>query len=176
MLTTSEPSSGTDVSRRTITLTVGLRKIAPELHGHHGRRRRRRCIITEVNQTSGTTAISASFSGDNYYHSSTAASTATVHTPTTLTVNAGTSDFADAGTVSGMLTELGDRHAIPGEPVTLTLNGTQTCSATTTTIGLASCSITPNEPAATYAVTASFVGDTTKTPQLLSSTGPTSSS
>ena len=54
-----------------------------------------------MNQTTGTAGISASFGGDTYYQSSTAASTATVHTPTTLTVNAGTSDFADAGTRLG---------------------------------------------------------------------------
>ena len=60
---------------------------------------------------------------------------------------------------------------IAGEPVTLTLNGTQSCTATTNASGMASCSITPNEPAATYTLTASFAGDTSNAPQLLSSTG-----
>ena len=97
--------------------------------------------------------------------------TATVHTPTTLTVSAGTSDFADAGTVSGVLTNSITGAVIPGESVTLTLNGTQSCSATTNAKGVASCSITPNEPAATYTLAGSFAGDTTKAPQLLASTG-----
>ena len=60
---------------------------------------------------------------------------------------------------------------IPGEPVTLKLNGTQTCTATTNASGVATCSITPNEPAGTYSLTASFGGDTSKAPQLLASTG-----
>ena len=65
---------------------------------------------------------------------------------------------------------------IPGEQVTLKLNGTQTCTATTNASGVATCSITPNEPAGTYTLTASFGGDTTKAPQLLASSGSNSSS
>ena len=60
---------------------------------------------------------------------------------------------------------------IAGEPVTLTLNGTQSCTAMTNASGVASCSITPNEPAATYTLSGSFAGDTTKAPQLLASIG-----
>ena len=123
-----------------------------------------------MNQSTGTAAISSSFGGDNYYQSSTTSATATVLTPTTLTVSAGTSDFADAGTVSAVLTNSITGAVIPGESVTLTL-GTQSCTAKTNTSGMASCSITPNEPAATYTLSGSFAGDTTKAPQLLASTG-----
>jgi hypothetical protein len=55
--------------------------------------------------------------------------------------------------------------------VTLTLNGAQSCTATTNASGAASCSITPNEAAATYALSATFGGDASRAPQLLSSTG-----
>ena len=48
------------------------------------------CTIADVNQSSGTVGVSATYGGNTYYQSSTAASTVTVHTPTTLTVSAGT--------------------------------------------------------------------------------------
>ena len=57
------------------------------------------CIVSNVNQTSGTAAISASFGGDTYYQSTSLVVGGLVHTPTTLTVIAGTSDFADSGMV-----------------------------------------------------------------------------
>ena len=58
---------------------------------------------------------------------------------------------------------------ISGQTVTLTLNGTQSCTATTNAQGEASCPVTPNEPAATYTVTGSFAGNTTTTTLLPSS-------
>ena len=70
-----------------------------------------------------------------------------------------------------MLTNSVTGAPIAGEPVTLTLNGTQSCTATTNASGVASCSVTPNEPAGTYTLTGTFAGDTTKAPQLLASTG-----
>jgi hypothetical protein len=171
VLTTNEPSPGTDVSGRTVTFTLGSGDSAQSCTAVTNTSGAASCIITGVNQTSGTAGISASFSSDNFYQSSTVASSATVHTPTTLTVNAGTSDYADAGTVSGVLTNSVTGAPISGEQVTLALDATQSCSATTNAMGLASCSITPNEAAATYAVSGSFGGDTAKAPQLLPSTG-----
>ena len=70
-----------------------------------------------------------------------------------------------------MLTNAVTGAPIAGEAVTLTLNGTQSCTATTNASGAASCSITPNEAAATYPLTAAFGGDASRAPQLLSSTG-----
>lgn len=70
----------------------------------------------------------------------------------TLTVAAGTSDFDDAVTVSGTLADaLGP---IPGQPVTFSLNGTESCTATTGADGTAACSVTPQEPAGPYTLTA----------------------
>jgi len=81
--------------------------------------------------------------------------------PTSLTYNgATTQDFNDAATVSATL--LDDTSApVANEPVSFTLNGSETCSGTTDGTGTASCSITPGEPAGTYLLVASFPGDTT---------------
>ena len=46
-------------------------------------------------------------------------------------------------------------------------NSTQTCTATTNASGVASCPVTPTEPAGTYSLTASFPGDSSSMPQLL---------
>ncbi len=128
-----------------------------------------------MNQTTGTVVVTTTYTGDNtYYQASTTTATATVYTPTRLTVSAGTSDFADAATVSATLTNAVNGAAIAGEHVTLTLNGTQSCVAVTNSSGVASCSITPNEPAGTYSLTASFGGDTSRGPQLLSTAGSNS--
>ena len=150
VLTSSEPSPGTDVSGQTVTFTVGFGQRAPELLRHdqlqrggelhhrgrepdlrHGRylgQLRREYLLPVVH--SGLNGF-----GSHSDHAD---------------GRAGTSDFADAGTVSAVLTNSITGAGIPGEPVTLTLNGTQSCNGTTNASGAASCSITPNEPAATY--------------------------
>ncbi len=67
-------------------------------------------------------------------------------------VNAATGDYADATTVSGVLTDSVTNAPITGEQVTLTLNGAETCTATTDATGTASCTITPGRvrPARTH--------------------------
>jgi uncharacterized repeat protein (TIGR01451 family) len=79
--------------------------------------------------------------------------------PTTLTVNAATGDFADATTVSALLTNTNTASPIAGKAVTLTLDGAESCSATTDATGKASCSVTPGEAAGSYPLTAAFAGD-----------------
>ena len=54
--------------------------------------------------------------------------------------------------VSGVLTDSVTNAPISGEPVTLKLNGTETCTATTDSTGTASCTITPGETAGTYSL------------------------
>ncbi|HJP79408.1 MAG TPA: choice-of-anchor P family protein [Pseudonocardiaceae bacterium] len=77
-----------------------------------------------------------------------------------LVINGASSgDFHDPATVAGVLT---DSHGpLAGETVTFTLNGTETCSATTNSSGAASCSLTPGEAAGGYPLTATFAGDAT---------------
>lgn len=72
-------------------------------------------------------------------------------------------DYHDAFTASATLTAGGT--AVSGAPVTFTLGsggGTQTCTATTTSSGAASCALTPNEAAGPTTLTVSFAG----TPEL----------
>ncbi|MDQ4132887.1 MAG: Ig-like domain-containing protein [Actinomycetota bacterium] len=66
-------------------------------------------------------------------------------------------DFNDPAPVSATLTNELDAP-IPGAPVTFTLNGAETCTATTDANGAATCTITPREPAGTYPLTASWPG------------------
>ena len=91
--------------------------------------------------------------------------------PTTLMVNPATSDYSDSTTVSGVLTDSVTNAPIAGEPVTLKLNGTETCTATTDATGTASCTITPGEPAATYTLTGTFGGAATLPLNLMAASG-----
>ncbi len=71
-----------------------------------------------------------------------------------------TSDYHDAAGVSAKLTDSTTGTPIAGKLVTFTLNGAETCSGTTNAMGVASCSITPNEAAGTYSLVADFAADT----------------
>jgi Bacterial Ig-like domain (group 3) len=116
--------------------------------------------------SAGTYNWVASYSGDPTHNASTSGcgdevATVTGAQPvaTSLTVSAATGDFADATTVSAVLKKASDSSAIAGKSVTLTLNGSEHCTATTDATGTASCQVTPGEPAGTYPLTASFAGD-----------------
>jgi hypothetical protein len=80
----------------------------------------------------------------------------------TITSTSPTSDFNDPGTVSATLTDNGG--PVSGQPIVFTLNGTESCTATTNSSGAASCSITPGEAAGAYPLTAAFAGDATDLP------------
>ena len=73
--------------------------------------------------------------------------------------------------MSALLTNANTSAAIVGEPVTLTLDGNETCTGITNSTGTASCSITPSEPAGSYPLTGTFAGDTTRSPVLFASSG-----
>ena len=75
----------------------------------------------------------------------------------------------------GRLDQLRDTGTpIANEPVTFTLNGSETCTADTDSTGTATCVITPGEPSSSYTLTASFSGDTsTSTPEGSDSTSST---
>jgi alpha-tubulin suppressor-like RCC1 family protein len=83
-----------------------------------------------------------------------------VASPTTLTVKTSGGDFADASSVSATLTDANTSAALSGKQVTFTLNASETCTAVTDAGGVATCSMTPGEAAGTYALKASFAGDT----------------
>jgi hypothetical protein len=74
--------------------------------------------------------------------------------------SAKTSDFDDAASVQAQLTT--DGAPLASKTVTFTLGsgvGAPTCSAVTDGSGNATCSLTPNQAAGSYTLTASFAGD-----------------
>jgi hypothetical protein len=76
-----------------------------------------------------------------------------------------TADFHDAFTASATLTAGG--AALGGAPVTFTLaNGLpdETCTVSTNSAGVASCSLTPQEAAGSTTITATFAGDSQTDP------------
>src|ERR1700722_1487770 len=90
-----------------------------------------------------------------------AAPTVVSATPATLTIQPISGNFSSPTTVSAVLTDSSDNTPIVNEPVTFTLNGSETCTANTDSTGTAACVITPTEPSSTYTLTASFSGDQT---------------
>ena len=129
------------------------------------------CVIMPVSQPAASEPVTASFAGDNYYLSSSASSNVGVGTPTTLQMNPATGEYNVATLVSGVLTNAITSAPIANEPVTLKLNGAETCTGTTDTTGTASCFVTPGEASGTYPLTGTFGGDATASPHLLASTG-----
>ena len=94
-----------------------------------------------------------------YIFGVTAGSPQTTVAPTALAVKAATGDHGDATMVSAVLTNSDTSAPVGGQPVVFTLNGAETCTATTDGTGTASCQLTPKEAAGTYTLSASFVGD-----------------
>ena len=170
-LTTNTPTSGTPLPTKVVTFTIGSGSTAQSCSAVTDVNGNVSCTITSVDQPTTDTQVTSTFAGDSYDTPITVNTPATVTEPTTLTVNPGTSDFSDATTVSGVLTDAYTNAPVAGEPVTFVLNRTETCTGTTDATGTASCSITPGEPAATYTLTGSFGGDSTLPLQLIPATG-----
>ena len=123
------------------------------------------CQITP-NQSSGSYTLTATFGGDSTYAgSSTSTSFSTLFEESSLAftgASATTADFDDAVTVQAQLTDPVGGAPIQNKPATLSLGsgtGTETCTTITDPGGLATCSITPNQPAGGYMLTATFAGD-----------------
>jgi hypothetical protein len=165
----SEPTSGTPVGGEQVTFTVGSQSCT----GTSAANGDVSCTVAKVNQTSGTVTVTTSVGGNSYYQPSSTSTPASVQSPTTLTVNATTGQYGGATIVTGMLTNSATAVPVAGQTVTLTLNGTQSCTAVTGANGQASCSITPNEPAGSYTLSGSYGGNpsTTTGPSLLPSNG-----
>jgi hypothetical protein len=171
VLTSDNPAAGTPVAGKVVTFTLGAGSSAQSCSGTTDTTGTASCSVASTDQTTSPVPVTASFAGDVYDSPASASSSVTVTTPTTLTVTPGTGAYSVPSTVSAVLTSTSGDSPVVGEPVTFALDGAQTCSATTGANGQASCSITPNEAAATYTLTAGFSGDTTQSPSLLSTTG-----
>ncbi len=171
VLTTDDLPPGTGVAGRTVAFTLGSGGTAQTCTGMTSSSGAASCTLTVANQPQGPIPVTDVFAGDAYYQTASASATVNLPEGTKLTVTPGTGTYNGATTVSATLVNTYTNAPVTGEPVTLTLNGTQTCIATTNSSGVATCPLTPNEPAGTYSLTASFAGDTTTTPVLLSSSG-----
>jgi hypothetical protein len=164
-------TNGAVLPGKLVTLTLGSGITAQNCTATTDASGSASCVITAVNQSAASEPVTASFAGDNYYLSSSASSNVGVGTPTTLKLNSATGEYSLATSVSGVLTNSITSAPIANEPVTLTLNGLETCSGTTDTTGTVSCFITPGEASGTYPLTGTFAGDTTASPHLLASNG-----
>ena len=157
-VTSSNPTSGTDVPGVPVTFTIGSGSSMQSCSGTTNASGYVSCTIPKVNQTTATVSVSGNFPGNDYYGPSTSSSSATVHTPTTLTVSdTSPATYGAPTTLTGTLTTYAG-VPVPNQSVTLTLNGTQSCVATTNASGIASCTVTTNEPAGSYTLSGSFNG------------------
>ena len=117
--------------------------------------------ITTAGLTVGGHTITATYtpSGGSYNASSGSVSQTVERARTTLTYDGASSDdFHDPAVLSATLTRQYDASPIAGKAVQFTM-ASQSCDAITSAAGQASCTITPQEPAGDYTVTASFTGD-----------------
>jgi hypothetical protein len=121
------------------------------------------CTIV-INQDPGFYTAAGSYAGDSAYNSATGSSSFTItQEESKLTYNgATTSDYHDPFTASATLVDPGDGNApISGKPITFTLGIGDSCGPVVTNpSGNASCTITPTQQSGSYALTASFAGDT----------------
>jgi hypothetical protein len=169
VLTSDTPTAGTPAPGKVVTFTLGGTQTCSGTTDATGTAS---CTIATTDQPTSPVPVTASFAGDVYDTSASASSSVTVTTPTTLTVTPGTGAYSVSTPVTAVLTTTSGDTPVPNEPVTFTLNGTQTCTAITDATGTATCNVTPYEPSGTYSLSATFGGDTTQEPNLLSTSGP----
>ncbi len=171
VLSATLTSNGAPVVGQTVTFTVGTGSSAQKCSGTTNSAGKVSCNICMFNQSASPLPVAVSYGGNSYYSTSSTSASVTVNTPTSLSVSAVTGTTGQPTTVTGTLTNQVTGQGISGQSVTLTLNGTQSCTATTGSTGRASCAVTPNESSGTYPVTGSFTGNTATPTQLLPSTG-----
>ena len=167
VLTTDNPVPGSGLAGRTVTFTLGSGSTAQTCSGVTSANGAVSCTIAVTGQPPGPIPVTDSFGGDAYYQPANASSTVNLPEGTTLTVTAATGPYNGSTPLTGTLVNTYTNQPVPNEPVTLTLNGTQSCTATTNASGVATCPVTPTGPPSTYSVTGSFGGDKTTTPVLL---------
>jgi len=109
----------------------------------------------------GTHRITATYSGDSRFVPSRGVFEQTIlKAPTRITYTGDrTGDYHDPARVSATLVSTVTNAPLPGQDLTFRLNDAETCTAPTGTAGTASCTITPQEPAADYPLTTRFAGD-----------------
>ena len=164
-------SNGTSLPGQTVTFTVGTGSSAQRCSGTTNSAGNVSCSICSFNQSASPLPVTVSYAGSAYVMSDSTSVSVTVNTPTTLSVSAVTGTYGQPTTVTGTLTNKVTGQGISGQTITLTLNGTQSCTATTGSNGKGSCPVTPTESAGTYSLSGSFAGNTSTSPPLLTSNG-----
>lgn len=118
--------------------------------------------------TTGTDTIQACFVDKSGNKQCATATKEWVNTQTTTTyTGATTQDFNDPAMLSAKLVDSSNKP-VSGATIVFKISS-QTCSSVTDASGNASCTITPNEAAGTYTVTASYAGDKSHQPSNASS-------
>ena len=97
-----------------------------------------------------------------------AASTVNLPEGTQLTITPTGGTYNGSTPVSGTLINTYTNQPVPNEPVTFTRERRPSRARPSTNAnGIATCSVTPTEPAGSYSVTGTFPGDSTSMPQLI---------
>ena len=156
--TLTDASSTTALAGKPVVFTLGTQSCAGTTDGSgHAS-----CTLTIAQHPGSASTVNASFGGDAIYLSSSDTKPFTITREETHVSYSGalTSHYHDSWTATGTLTDPIEGTPIAGESITFTLNGslTDTCSATTDGLGVASCLITPTQGAGTFITLASFAG------------------
>ena len=117
------------------------------------------CSIASITQDPGPSTLVVNYAGDAVTQPASKPVGFSITTaPTTLTAPVPAPGLTSM-TLSASLTETASGSPLKGEPITLSLGGSSSCTTTTTAAGIATCSVaTP--PGATATLTATFAGDT----------------
>ena len=148
-------ASGTAVSGKTVTFMLGTQSC----QGATDSAGQAKCGIT-LDQKPDTTTVDVGFDGDTSYAPSSTSSPFTINKEETTTTYTGPTAIlqgASGVTLQGTLLEDGT-VPIEGRTLTLTL-GTQTCTGTTDSLGVASCTLTFTGDLGPQPLGASFAGN-----------------
>lgn len=153
----SVSGSGAPVPRALVDLSVGSQSCqsTTDPAGNAS------CTVT-LTQTPGSYTESASYGGNPAYEGASTSRAFTIdREDTTLTYGGAlTSKYHDAFTASATLADSDSGAALAGRTVDFTLGVGDTCSNATDASGVASCSITPQQPAGSVSMVSAFAGDT----------------
>jgi hypothetical protein len=119
------------------------------------------CSVT-LTLKPGAYTLVATFSGSLPFLASTTSAPFTVtreESAVAVAAAPASGDYTDMVTVSGTLTEDGNPAAPLGSRTLSFSLGSQGCTATTSSAGVASCTITLTQPVGSYTLAASFAGD-----------------
>ena len=172
VLTTDNPVPGSGINGRSVVFTLGTGPSAQSCPATTNVSGVASCTITVAGQPPGPIPVTAAFASDGYYRPASAAATVNLPEGTQLTLSPTSGTYEGSTPLSGTLINTYTNQPVPNQPVTFTLNGTQSCTAITNAQGVATCPVTPNEPQGSYSLSGTFPGDSTSMPQL----NPTSSS